>query len=96
MKFSGRHSRMNPEASGKKRLIAELNVAVRRMDQNKSTPKLLVNAEVLDWQISDDSRKLATDLLDRFKYFAAQFDTELVTANCPNQAAKLLRGIEHA
>jgi len=75
--------------------LAELNVAVRRMDQNKSTPKLLVNAEVLDWQISDESRKLAGDLLNRFRYFAAQFDAELVTANSANQAAKLLRGFEH-
>lgn len=74
--------------------LAELNVAVRRMEQNQSCPKLLVNAEVLGWQISSDARKIADDLLKRFKYFADQFGVELITAGSAGEGAALLRSFE--
>lgn len=62
--------------------ILQMNVAAKEMSaaNNKANAKLLINTESTLKQQTQDAELLANQFLDRIKYIAQQYDTEVITA----------------
>ncbi|MDN7612157.1 hypothetical protein [Burkholderia cepacia] len=75
--------------------MLELDVAASllRQDHANAQPYLLINVAPISQPMTVESKKIATELLDRLRFISSQKDMSVITANSPEEGASLLEDL---
>ncbi|MCM2541847.1 hypothetical protein M8545_00005, partial [Burkholderia glumae] len=75
--------------------ILELDVAasLMRKDSASTAPYLLINVAPISRPMNVESRKIASELLERLRFIGLQKEMSIITADSPEEGASLLEDL---